>query len=229
MKKNSDNFNEDKFERVVKLLNELPKVKADDNFEFNLMLKIQNKNFELNTPRKISLNPWKIFIPAAAATVTFILVFFLINKEDNPDNPFQMIPKMRTEISSNFNNSLNFLNNNRLNKEITDKDVIITKSSINEDKSINVDNQILSDNSKAEKKVEFPFDISSSTNIDEVLGNKRSETKIDKRASLAGKNNATFFDGFFIREEVDQRYIDEMRARFDSLKKKLNLPKESEK
>jgi len=229
MKKNNYNVNEEKYQHVIKLLKELPKVKPPDNFEFNLMLKIQNNNFELNKPEKSFLNPWKIFIPATAVVAIFLLVIFLNNTEDNQDNPFQLIPKMRTELSSNFNNSLTLLNNNNLEKEINNKDVIINKSSINENILNKINNKNSSSTGKTEKEINFPFDISTSTNIDEILVSKRSETNIDKRASLAGNNNSSFFDGFFIREEVDQRYIEEMRARFDSLKKKLNMPKEIEK
>lgn len=228
MKKNNYNVSEDKYQHVIKLLKELPKVKAADNFEFNLMLKIQNKNFELNKPEKSFLSTWKIFVPASAVIAIYLLFFFFYNSEDNQDNPFQLIPKMRTELSSNFNNSLNIFNNN-FEKEISNKDVIINKSSSDKNISNNITNKNSSSTAKTEKEINFPFDISTSTNIDEILVSKRSETNIDKRATLAGKNNSSFFDGFFIREEVDQRYIEEMRARFDSLKKNLNMPKNIQK
>ena len=42
------------------------------------------------------------------------------------------------------------------------------------------------------------------------------------RATLVGGNNSSlFFDGFYIREEVDKKYVEAMKARLDSLKREM--------
>ncbi|MCB9248979.1 MAG: hypothetical protein H6613_10775 [Ignavibacteriales bacterium] len=47
MKKNLYNSNDEKYKRVINLLNDLPKVKTDANFEYNLKVRIENKNFNI--------------------------------------------------------------------------------------------------------------------------------------------------------------------------------------
>ena len=46
------NSNDEQYKHVVNLLRELPKVKAENNFEYNLKVRIENKNFELKTEQK---------------------------------------------------------------------------------------------------------------------------------------------------------------------------------
>ena len=77
------------------------------------------------------------------------------------------------------------------------------------------------------QKLNFPFDESKSTDLDAVLSQDKNNTKIDRRASLTGQNNKnTFFNGFFIREEVDKEYVEALKARMDSLKNELKLKQE---
>jgi len=48
MKKDLYNSTNKEFNHVIKLLKELPKEQAPDNFEYNLLTKIKNKNFATN-------------------------------------------------------------------------------------------------------------------------------------------------------------------------------------
>lgn len=83
-------------EKIIRLLNELPKVNAPINFESKL---IEN----INLPKK-SDETWidKIFlpklIPAAALTVTAIIIIFILAGTSNDyEDPFQLKPKLRAE------------------------------------------------------------------------------------------------------------------------------------
>ena len=68
-------------------------------------------------------------------------------------------------------------------------------------------------------KPDFPFNEKSSTDLDDAR-NQRSKATVGNNASLAGRSNSkSFFNGFYIREEVDKEYVDKLRARMDSLKK----------
>ena len=78
MNKNLYNNNDEEYQHVIKLLKELPKEKASDNFEYNLRVKIDNKNFDLNTKESRIFPRWNIFVPAAGAVVTSVIIFFTI-------------------------------------------------------------------------------------------------------------------------------------------------------
>ena len=55
MKNNLYNSSDEEFQHVIKLLKELPKETAPSNFEYNLSVRIKNKNFDLKTSEKSSL------------------------------------------------------------------------------------------------------------------------------------------------------------------------------
>ncbi|NMB83090.1 MAG: hypothetical protein GYA14_14855, partial [Ignavibacteria bacterium] len=59
------NDEEKQFSKLIKDLKELPKVEAPDNFEFQLMTRIQNKNFGENPLPREKFNLVKFFAPSA--------------------------------------------------------------------------------------------------------------------------------------------------------------------
>lgn len=216
MKKNVYNSNDSEYQHVIRLLKELPKEKASDNFEYNLGVKIKNKNFGLNTKEPRVLFPWKIFMPATGVAAAALLLFFTFFSESETfENPFQLQPKLRTELSASLQkNTQNTLDNNNF---ISENDVIF-KNKIDSDKtnkSPSKSKSIIASNEN--EKPNFPFN--NSTNLDEAItGN--AEGKISNKASLAGRSNLqSSFNGFFIRNEVDKAYVEALKARMDSLKK----------
>lgn len=224
MKKDLYNSSDVEFQHVIKLLKEMPKEKAPENFEFNLSVRIKNKNFEPIKPEKIIFSPWKIFVPVSTVALALVLLFFIsYDNTDSNENPFQIQPKLRNEISSSLAGSSFIENNLSPSTKISETDVVyeeeIKSESVIEalaaQKIANNDPNKNSDNSALE---EFPFNEFNSTNLDEVLSEKRNSTKISGRAALAGVNNSAF-NGFFIRDEVDKEYVESMKARMDSLKR----------
>ena len=103
MKEDLYNSNDKKNEHVIKLLQELPRVEAPDNFEYNLNLRIENKNFELKTKESVFSIPWrKGLLPAFGAVAASIILFFSIYTDsDSLENPLQIKPKLRNELQSN--------------------------------------------------------------------------------------------------------------------------------
>lgn len=92
---------EKKYEEVIKLLKDLPKVSAPSNFESLLTRRINS-----NEPLKIK-ESWfdKIFspklIPSAALAVTTVIVLLLLKGNLNEaEDPFQIIPKLREDFRS---------------------------------------------------------------------------------------------------------------------------------
>ncbi|MBK8945485.1 MAG: hypothetical protein IPM32_09485 [Ignavibacteriae bacterium] len=222
------NSNDEQYKHVINLLRELPKVKAENNFEYNLKVKIQNKNFALKTEKKYSFFPWKVLIPVGSfATAAIVISLFFLNTDpENFENPFQISPKLRTEISGSLLNSKNLT----ANSEINQNDVIIKKKReiAQNSKNSNLqnkekENQIITENNNSTK---FPFSNYKSTNLDQALQNENKSTNIDRRATLASRNNSPFFNGFYMREEVDKKYVETLKAKLDSLKREMYKQKE---
>ena len=211
MKNNLYNSNDDEHQHVIKLLKELPQEKAPDNFEYNLSVKIKNKNFNLNNKESKFLFPWKVLLPASGAVLTSLLLFFIVFSENESlENPFQFEPKLRTELSSNLLKSSNKVLDEK--NTISDNDVIIQKKKL---KNVVPQSSPKVKERLAETELQKPdFPFNNSTNLDDAVGElKRSD--ISSRASLAGRSN---FNGFYIRNEVDKKYVEALKARIDSLK-----------
>jgi hypothetical protein len=232
MKNNFYNSNDEEFQHVIKLLKELPKENAQSNFEYNLSVRIKNRNFDLNTAEKLSFFNWKIFVPATGAVIASVFAFLLyFGENDNFENPFQIQPQLRTEIKSDLLNAKNFLGSFGKNQKISENDVVIKENVLNtiQKQEASIDTQKDSNKEKiaaneTAQTLFFPFDETKSTDIDAVLSRDKNNTKIDSRASLTGQNNkSSFFNGFFIREEVDKEYVEALKARMDSVKKELKL------
>ncbi|MCW8850037.1 MAG: hypothetical protein OQJ81_08695, partial [Melioribacteraceae bacterium] len=205
MNKNHYNSKDEEHLHVIKLLKELPKEKAPDNFEYNLSIKIKNKNFGLNTKEPKFLMPWKILLPSTGVALSAILLFFVVFTEnDSIENPFLIKPKLRTELSGNLLNSTNKDVDNK--NSISENDVIIQ-----ENKPALIAQQTPKANKKsvAETEIRKPnFPFNNSTDLDEALS-KNSPSAANSRASLAGNSKLeSVFNGFYIRNEVDKEYVE---------------------
>src|SRR3989337_128518 len=89
---------DNEFEKIKRLLKDLPKVNAPSNFENELSKRINQGE---QTKEKES---WfdKIFlpklIPSAALAVTAVIILFLLRGNVNDiEDPFQIMPKLRDE------------------------------------------------------------------------------------------------------------------------------------
>ncbi len=227
MKKNGYNINDGQFEHVTKLLKDLPKVNATDNFEYNLKVKIENKNFGLSTVEEKNFSLWKVFVPASGLVVASVFSFFFFsNTSESFENPFQLQPKLRTEITGNILSATGFSNSLKINEN----DVVVATKLKPMMKKQKLKKRIPRKQSVAKSSIAaLPFDTSNSTDLDAVVSGKNKRTNIDRRASLAnaGSSNARF-DGFFLREEVDKEYVEAMKARMDSLKRNYLLQREQQ-
>lgn len=213
MNKNLYNSNDLEHQHVIKLLKELPKEKAPDNFEYNLSVKIKNKNFGLNTKEPRFLFPWKVFMPATGIVAAMLLFFTFFGESETFENPFQLQPKLRTELNGNLQKTTQNLHDNK--NIISENDVILKNNKNDVSQSSTKSKAIVA---KIENnKPNFPFN--NSTNLDEAItGN--SKVNISNKASLAGGTDLqSSFNGFYIRNEVDKAYVEALKARMDSLKK----------
>lgn len=76
------------YEKLSKDLKNLPKVNAPDDFEYKLMVKIQNGQFETAKVKNESGKLWK-FIPATAVALSALIIFFVVQETSvNNGNPY---------------------------------------------------------------------------------------------------------------------------------------------
>lgn len=227
MKKNSYNSYDEKHQHVISLLKELPREKALDDFEYILRVKIENKNFDLKTEKKSFFPLWKIIVPATGTAVAAILLFVIsLGEPENLENPFQIEPQPRAVNSSTGYDNISESIKEKGTGNISDKDVLITtqreKIFRKESRKVNRNDVLISE---PNIKPDFPFKEESSTNLDD-LRNQRNKFALRSSASLTGRSNSEyFFNGFYIREEVDKEYVDKLRAKIDSLKKAEKIQK----
>ena len=222
MNKNRYNFNDNEYENIKKLLKELPKEKAADNFEYNLMVRINNGNFERDNYKEQKYSLWKIFIPVTGVVTAVFLYFFIFNfAEENTENIFQTIPQLRTEISGNLNVPISLTKNIFGKHKITKQDVVLIEPKITDKSEKPIPAQ------KPKTKIykhqgmaALPFKINNSTNLDAVVQNNRTaHSRTNRRAKLAGMNNGSAFYGFFLGQELNRKEVEAMKARIDSIKK----------
>ena len=72
-----NNYNiESKQSKLIEDLKSLPKIKAPENFEYNLMTRIQNQNFGDVKKERMPFNLVKFLAPSAVV-VTGLIIFFL--------------------------------------------------------------------------------------------------------------------------------------------------------
>ena len=106
MEKKNHIDDEKEFEKLQTLLKELPQIEVPDNFEYNLMTRIQNKNFDIKSEKKKSIFFW-VYTPTLALVASVILVFFVFtDSEIDTEDTWNSQPKLRPQLqSSQISNS----------------------------------------------------------------------------------------------------------------------------
>ena len=180
------------FIELKKLLKEIPKVKAPDNFEFNLMTKIQNGNLEVKHEKK--KNFWRgALTPAIAFAASVFLILFVFNWGDEVgDNPWNIAPKLIQENVA----------------DLTPNESVKSDESFKEKK--------INQNSLNKNTIQYPLTKNNSYNLDEDIKTPNSRISNTGAATLAGANNAPLFDGFFIREVEKNKIVDSTKVNKDS-------------
>lgn len=193
---------DNEFNELKDLLKGLPKVNAPDNFEFNLMTKIQNKNFEVKSEKKKHWLSWSL-TPAIAFATSVFLVFFIFSGEEDGDNPWNTLPQLMEK-------SITEVETSSINKEQFEKLPLNKKNA----KISNPQNLVVSNSIKKD----YPFEKNSSINFDEYLQSDVHQSP-DVAAQLAGSQNsqASPFDGFFLRQRRNVQERDSIKKDKDSL------------
>ncbi|MBI1936776.1 MAG: hypothetical protein HYS25_01490 [Ignavibacteriales bacterium] len=214
---NSYNDDEIKFARMINDLKELPKVDAPDNFEYNLLTKIQNKNFGVEKTARVKFNFIKFFAPSAAVVAVIILFFlFLPTANRQNDNPLMSDPAV---ISRNQGVSVP---QESLQSNMRESEAAKQFSSAENKKFAQApssDNKTARSESINQNK-KYPISRSPSVALDDYISGDSQKRADLKRANVVSSGNEeSEFDGFFIREQADKQTVEKYRQMMDSLKK----------
>jgi cytoskeletal protein RodZ len=199
-----EKFTEDnEFSELKNLLKSLPKVDAPDNFEFNLMTKIQNNNFEVKSEKKKNWFSWSLAPAITFATTVFVVLFFLSSGEESYNNPWETPPQLMEQ------NVADTQVPNSKTERVEERKGKIKREQKNT-KNLAVRNGVQKD---------YPFNKEASINFDEYLRSKASKSGSNSTQLAGGvTSNAPSFDGFFLRQRKIAERKDSIRKEQDSLK-----------
>lgn len=225
MEKNNIYKEDDKeFEKLQTLLKNLPQVKTPDNFEYNLLTRINNKNFEIKSEKKKNLF-LRIYAPSFALAATVAVVFFLFtDKGLDEDDPWNSQPKLRPEMEV----SESVVPENLSEEEVLVQSNELASADENEKENISKTKRSTSADDialKSETKPNFPFDDRTSVDLDEMIESPTSQSTNNGIANpqLAKKNNApaeSAFKGFFLSLQEAEARKESLRTHEDSLRQK---------
>lgn len=209
------NNKEKKYSKLLDDLKELPKINAPENFEYNLMTKISNKNFGEIKERKESFNIIKFFAPSAVVVTVIVLFFiFLPNGEQTQDNPLMSDPPQIVFQQEQYNGSIR--NGTVKNKSMEGNSTLQSKnSSLAERKvSVNPNDAVIKPSTK------YPINRNRSIALDDYISGKAvKRNNLQQGNVVKSGEEEVEFDGFLLREEPDPKTLEKYRSMLDSVKK----------
>lgn len=219
--KNFYNDNEKKYFNLLNDLKNLPKINTPENFEFNLMTRIQNKNFGDNKNPKTNFSIYKFLAPSAIV-ITVILLFFLLypqkNEIQNQVIKHQSVADTQSLVS-------NLSNDNKVGEQLISK---------NEFKPKMIKKEISNQNTVQEEKSSKIQELLNqrSISVDDYLSGATVTNKAIQRSNVVKSGEEPIVDGFFVEKQTDKKTIEKYRNALDSLRKaqlKLDSLKKAQK
>jgi hypothetical protein len=212
MNKNFYNEEESQFQELRAVLKDLPKINADKNFEYNLMTRIHNKQFESKSLKKSHFTLFGFLKPALAVGVVAIISFIVIqNQNSEIENPFSIQPEIRSEGTAENNGDT-------APNEFVVSEKVSRKSNNEVDKEVSSPKRfIIQDNDViAAANEEFPFP-DNSFDLDSKLKSSVIKPNFYSRSTLAGSgninrnSNRVYFEGFYTGSNTTKKIIDSLR------------------
>jgi cytoskeletal protein RodZ len=208
--KNIYNENENKNSKLIKDLQNLPKIETPENFEYNLMTRIENKNFGIVGKERQSFSWIKFLAPSAVVLTAIILLFVFFPSSQQIDNPI-FNPAQNVDshsiVSNDANAGTNLTANNSQSKN---------KSAIPD---INSSSSFSASNPQNSAKSKLPLNTSRSVSLDDYLNGGTQQRNMQRGNIVNSGNEPMPYDGFFISEKPDQNTLKKLRAEADSLRK----------
>ncbi|OGU33328.1 MAG: hypothetical protein A2068_06180 [Ignavibacteria bacterium GWB2_35_6b] len=208
-----------RFQDITKILKELPKVKADDNFEFNLLTKIQNGNYSAKKYKENSLGWTWIYAPVTALVLSAVLIFFIVNPEEEFDNPLMSNPPLRAALVSNSPDTM--IANSAEQNSSAFSETALRETAAAKSASSKVDPYLVvfqPNDVVVKEKMAYQFSKQKGVDLDNYVGQNGLQGQ--GGSQLAGYGDNYFeFDGFFVKSNPDKGQISREKARLDSLRR----------
>ena len=192
MGKNVYSDNDKIYSELISDLKNLPKVKAPDNFEYNLMIKIQNEDFSEKKERSPSRLLYWILTPSSALAAAVLLFVFIVNPVNSLDeNLLEANPQILSSINTE----------SVLEHEDGYRTVVKQNDAIDRE------------------RIEYHFDKSRSVAVDNFIGSAPMKSSASGNYYNVGgtQSRRVSFGGFEYIGNLKQKDLIDLKAKRDSL------------
>lgn len=199
---------QNKHSKMIKDLQNLPKVETPENFEFNLMTRINNKNFGNVENSKPVFNWIKFFAPSAVVVTAIILLFILLPTSEQINNP-SLYQAQKLDSQTIVSNSI------PAGKEFTKN-----QNTVKQNSNSTTQGKSVSPNRTVQNLSPLlPFGTSRSVSLDDYINGGRNSRNLQQGNVVHGGEESAPLDRFFVAEKPDQTTLKKYRAQADSLRK----------
>lgn len=210
------NDSNNKHSNLIKDLKNLPKVDAPDNFEFKLMTRIENKNFNLLQDERPKFGLIKFLAPSAVV-VTAVLLFFIFYPKSDQLNNVQ-VNQPQPSVSQPLADNTPVIKkeaakNNSFPKEqmVTSQDQVAVE---------NFQDRSLESSAQAANKSVPLLRNSNSVSVDKYIsGDNFTQSDLSRGNVVNSGDQPVENDGFFFKQKMNQQTLKRYREIVDSLKK----------
>ncbi len=210
------NDNNSKFSNMVKDLKNLPKVNAPENFEFNLMTRIENKNFNLAEEEQPKLNFIKFLAPSAVIVTVLLLFFIFYPRGEELNNVYTN--QQPPSVSQSLANNTTAANASAAKKKLHAKENLIANQ--RQIASEDLQDRSLKNQSRANNK---PSPLQQNPNVVSVdkyiSGDNFTRSDLSQGNVVNSGDQPAENDGFLFKQNMNQQTLKRYRQIVDSLKK----------
>lgn len=219
MEKNLYNLNNINKEDIPDLLKALPKANTPNDFEYKLMVRIENKDFE---PRLAydERTGWSwVYSPAAALVVSVVVLFFVFTTEgDEYQNPLLEQPVERADFVAHKPDTMKAMQNIPLEPTLAASAV---PASIEGDESSDYVVVVNENDAVAKEKMPLPFSNDNALDLDSYIDGKPAAANRSRAMVVGGAYDYFAFNGFITREQMSKEELQAYKARLDSLRNEM--------
>jgi len=205
------NEEETKYSKLLNDLKSLPQIKAPENFEFNLMTRIENKNFGDSKLPKEKFNLIKFLAPSATVVAMFILFILFYPRTEEIKNEIAKQPSV-ADTQTLIEKSIASQQIQKPQVTKTEKKKTLASSNING--SLEASNS-----SSANSKLQDFINSHRSVSVDDYLSGATVTNRNMQRGNVVKSGDDPIVDGFFVEKQTDKQFIEKYRAALDSLRK----------
>ena len=203
------NEEENNFSELMNDLRDLPKIKAPDNFEYNLMTRIQNKNFGAVEKERPHFNWIKFLAPSAVVVSAIILFFIFLPSSQENNNQLLQQSKLQGQQSEVSNPS-------PVKNELNNQQPVVSDNKLQSNSS----SLLGSNNQIPRPRVLSPLNDSRSIKLDDYIsGANKNQSNTNRGNIVNNGEEPSQYDGFIVSEKPDKKTLERYRTVVDSIKK----------